>query len=311
MSLPLLLLFGCESSSIVPGTTVTCWLEHDGLVRYYLLRVPAEHPGRTVPVVVALHGLGSEPESIEGMSGLSELADKEGFMAIYPAGIEITQTPDCPKGQPTTLRGWNAGGCCAGPAEDDIDDVGFILRVLEEVDKKVAIDFHRVYAVGMSNGGFMASRLACDVPEIFAAVASVEGGLSTPCDPDVPVSILYVHGTEDPAVPYDGKPNVAVRILQECGILPEFEPIEDTVATWVRQQGCEEEPVREQTVGSVLIRTWTSCDDDVCVELCTVTGGGHTWPGSQDRWSYPEATGPCVDFDASAYIWQFFNKFQR
>lgn len=307
MWLPFLFL-GCDAGLDIPlGQTVVCSIFSGNQPRTYRFHAPLNYEGRPVPVVVALHGLGSDAATLETFTALSERADEETFAVIYPEGLEIELSPTCADGKPTTFRSWNAGACCAGSAAEGVDDVSFILAALEATSKSIHIDRDRVFAVGFSNGGFMASRLGVEHGNVFRAVASVEGGLSVDCDPNDPVSVLYVHGTEDPAVPYDGAPNRAVAWLQECGVLPPFEPIETTVARWVDAQGCDPREADVRTIGSsTTLTTWPACEDGIEVAFASVSGGGHTWPGSQNRWEWPRSVGPCVeDLDATDLVLDF------
>lgn len=183
---------GCEGGTL--GESVDhVDLEFDGLQRSYELHVPPNYDGTTpLPLVVNFHGLTSFGTQQQGFSEMDATADERGFIVAYPNGID---------------NSWNAGMCCPTAADDNIDDVGFARAVVEDLGGRGCIDRARVYATGMSNGGFLSHRLACEAADMFAAAAPVAGMLlldSAECQPSRPISIIHFHGTADTIVGYEG-----------------------------------------------------------------------------------------------------------
>jgi polyhydroxybutyrate depolymerase len=170
-------------------------ISHDNLQREYLLYIPESYTGNEpVPLVFSLHGAGGTKESQYNLSQFNLLADREAFVVVTP--------------QATSLRGnnltfWNQQSIPNLP-----DDVGFINALIDEVTSKYSIDLDRVYLAGSSNGAFMALEITCQLNDRIAATAAVKGYMSPEqinnCNPSKPTSIIQMHGTEDPLVPYDG-----------------------------------------------------------------------------------------------------------
>jgi polyhydroxybutyrate depolymerase len=264
-----LILAGCagrdtgKPSAFVEGTSVHT-LSVGGHDRTYRLHKPTGLPA-SAPLVVMLHGGFGTDAQAERSYGWDELADSSKFVVAYPDGLN---------------RAWNVngGGCCGRPAKQGVDDVGFITAAVADIKRNVSIDASRVYATGMSNGGFMSYTLACDT-SIFAAIGPVSGTQLDPCRSPHPLSVMTIHGTKDPLVPYGGGPGRGFAHINGP-------PVPQTNAFWRKVDQCHT-PV-ETTSGSVTTST-AGCPDNRSVVLVTVDGGGHHWP----------------DF-ATAKLWQFF-----
>lgn len=257
------------------------------LPRVFHLHRPVPEPAGPLPLVLELHGWGSTALQQERLSGLDALADREGFLTAHLEGV----------GSP---QGFNAGGCCGEALERGVDDVGFAVAVVDEVARLARVDPRRVYALGMSNGGFMAHRLACERADRFAAVASVAGVLGLPeCRPARPVPVLQIHGTADQLVAWAG------------GGLATFAPVEAVAHDWARRDGCpgvgadwgaDRRAVTYQR-GEARCETYAGCAGGAAVTLCRVEGGGHTWPGGVPVPSLGHTT---ADLDATEASWRFF-----
>jgi polyhydroxybutyrate depolymerase len=153
---------------------------------------------------------------------------------------------------------------------NDVDDVGFTRAVIEDIGGQGCIDLARVYATGMSNGGFMSHRLGCEASDVIAAIAPVAGVLGlepSACNPERAVPIIHFHGTEDMLVAYEG------------GGLAESISVEDSIMGWADRNGCTDELEVTFQQGMVTCETADACEDGSAVTLCTVDGGGHCWPG--------------------------------
>ena len=279
----------------------------DGLVRTYLIHVPVSYdPDKPTPLVLALHGGGGNAEKTQKVTnnGFDKLSDKEGFIVVYPNGIE---------------KNWNDGrGVRRYRAQrDKIDDVAFIAALIDQLAEEYNIDRTRVYATGISNGAMMCLRLACELSDKIAAVAPVVGAmpvnLTFSCRPSESVSLLFINGTDDPLVPWRGG---SVRFGRLS--LGRVISVPETVALWASHDNCPAEPVLTEEPdtdpkdGTRIKRaTYGPCQDDTEVVFYTVEDGGHAWPGG-----YPYASVRLIgktsrDMDACQVIWEFFKKHRR
>lgn len=247
-------------------------LTHDGLTRSYRLYTPSGYNTDSIyPLVVNMHGYGSNAIEQEFYTAFNDVADSAGFLVVYPNGINET---------------WNVSSTTG------TDDVGFISALIDTLDSQFNIDTERVYATGMSMGGFMSYRLACELEERIAAIASVTGLQAFyPCNPDRPVPVMQFHGTEDPVVPYAGVPT--------------------TISNWVNYNTCPIEPVVTDLPdidtndnSTVTASYYGPCEESTEVILYTIINGEHTWPGA----SYIIGV-TNQDIKASYEIWNFFSKF--
>lgn len=261
----------CSSSDWATGDQ-TITLMHDGVERQYEIHVPPGYTGTTaVPLMLVIHGAHNTPRMARSWSQMDPVADENGFIIAYPAGL------DC----------WNSGFILPGCTAAD-DDFGFLEAVVSDVESHACIDPKRVYAAGISNGSIMAQYMGCEAADIFAAVAGVAGGVGGGCSPSRPISVFYVHGTEDTTVSYSSaQPNVT---------------------GWANRNGCDSTPVEAYNVGSTTCEMYQGCDAGVEVEFCTVEGMGHCWP--EDTGCGPGG-GPqygVTDFKASPMMWEFFER---
>ncbi len=270
-------------------------LQSGGLRRTYSVHVPPSYSGASpTPLVIAFHGHGGTGEGQEKLSHLSEAADGKGFIVAYPDGIE---------------HGWNDG---RQSAPMNVDDVGFTRDLVAAIESRYNINRSRVFATGMSNGGFFCYRLACDAPDIFAAIAPVSAlmgeDLANQNTSTTPVSVLIIEGSSDPFVPWQGG-----AVAGGAGGRGNALSAADTVTFWVRLDGCSTTPTSETlpdtapSDGTPVKRdAYGGGRDGTEVELYTVEGGGHAWPGG---WAYlgQRVIGRTSrDIDASTIILDFF-----
>jgi len=276
-------------ATLSPGDT-TRTLTHDGRERSYLAHVPpAYDPTRPSPVVLVFHGGGGNAENARMMTGFDAVADAEGFIVVYPNGTG--QRAD-------RLLTWNGGRCCGYAMEQNVDDVGFVKALLADLGAVANVDARRIYATGMSNGAIMAYRLACELSDVIAAIGPVAATQNLDaCAPSRPVPVLHIHGDADKNAPYAG------GVGTESLVGVSFESVEATIAFWVQQNGCASTPQVTQN-GSIRHTVYSGCREDTAVELYTVVGGGHAWPGGQ-----PGRRGgdtPTTELNAAQVIWEFF-----
>ena len=280
-----------QNTSGLPSGETTRTLTHDGRERSYLLYVPASVDwSKPAPLVLVFHGGTGNGKSAQAMSGFNETAFRNGFIVAYPDGTgrfsdEIILT-------------WNGGDCCGYAQQEHVDDVGFVRALVAELESQVDIDPKRIYATGLSNGGILSQRLACEAADLFAAIAPVAGTLNfAPCNPSQPVSVIEFHGTADQHLPYDG--GVGAQSL--VGV--NFASVRDSIGFWAAFDGCSASPLTE-SFSDIQHETWTSCAGSTAVELYTITGGGHAWPGGRGGW--PGSDEPTHTISATELIWQFF-----
>jgi polyhydroxybutyrate depolymerase len=291
----------CTGLTVGPGT-YDWTISHQGRTRAYRVFVPTFYDAtKPTPAVLSFHGYSSNELEQEGLSRMSEQANAQGFIAVYPRGLnqnDIAGTTD-PSYEDT--RGWNAGGCCGPSQISRVDDVGFVDALLAELDTRLCLDTKRLYATGLSNGAFFSYRLACERSGQFAAIAPVAGMESfAPCEPVRPVSVMHFHGTGDPTIRYEGGDNIPFGTP--------YPSAADSVARWAQRDVCTGGTSTTYDQGDSSCITYTGCPQNAAVTLCTVQNGGHTWPGGLVPPDYGYTT---QDLDATAEMWRFFSDHPR
>ncbi len=255
-----------------PGTS-TLTLRVGGRDRVARLHIPPGYsPAQRLPLVVDLHGSGSTAAGQEANSRMSGTADAHRFMVVYPQGNRRSGTGFI----------WNVPGTPAWLASGP-DETAFMRELVSMVSERYCVDRRRIYAAGFSGGGREVSELACDPRRLFAAVAAV-GGLRAPAPcPAGPVPVLGVHGSADTQNPYDGHG----QAYWTYGI-PE------AARRWAVHNGCPASPT-VSTVPGATLTAYSRCSGTASVELYTLAGKGHRWPGARPG-----------DFAANEAIWSFF-----
>jgi len=267
-------------------------LEFGGLTRTFHLYRPDGLSG-AVPLVVMLHGGYGDGAQAERAYNWDAEADSGRFLVAYPDGVD---------------RAWNAGTCCGRPQRTGIDDVGFLTNMVASIEQQTSVDADRVYVTGMSNGAMMALRLGCQT-NLFAAIAPVAGTLLTDCSHAAPTSVLQIHGTADDRVPYNGRPGEAFSSAGTPNV--DGPPVPSVNATWRAINACS--TPASTTAGDVTTQT-AGCPDGRTVELITIAGAGHQWPGgapspiAQRIGNLPP---PSTALNATDTIWQFFSQNNR
>jgi polyhydroxybutyrate depolymerase len=265
--------------------TLDYTITHDGLQREYILYVPASYTGdEAVPLLCNLHAVGSNGQQQMEFGDFRPIADRDGFLVAHPNGTDI----------PFGDRGWNTG------PSDDPDDVGFIAAMIDAIAAEYSIDRERVYATGMSNGGFFSHHLAGLLSDEIAAIASVAGtmfqNMVDVYDPVHPTPVMQIHGTEDPVVPYDES------------LFP-YLTVAEVLQYWVDYNNCNPTPIVTQVPDinpdnqfTVEHFAYEDGDNGVTVEHFKVIGGTHAWPRITEG-------GGGNDIDASEEIWKFLSRF--
>ena len=275
----------------------------DGREHSYRLYVPdgvEMNSDVDLPLVVSLHGGGSNAGEHDLFTQLRDTADDATFLLMTPQGFRST---------------WNAGSCCAPASAQEIDHVAVIAALLDDAESVLALDSQRVYATGHSNGGMMAYRLGCELSERIAAIApnaatmmdrnldadSVETVFE--CLPGRPVPVFHMHGLADTCVPFEGGASTG----PEGGQRP---PVSDSIDFWVDNNRCLLPPLLSSySNGNASCESYRGCQDSAVVTLCTIEGGGHTWPGPGSNPSEATCGGSGVtDLDANTQIWEFFSE---
>lgn len=266
----------CQQAA-TPGESEITVLS-SGLERTAILHVPPSAAGRRLPVLVGLHGAGGK--FFESYSGFSVLADSEGFIAVYPNPID----------EQDGHTFWNIDDHQAGGGPDDVQ---FISDLLDYLESNLCIDTSRVYVAGVSNGGGMAARLACQLSARFAAFASIAGGYESlpPCRPSNPVSVIEVHGTADGVVPYDGLPPARAGAVRPW------------LAAWRRHDDCHGPAAVSRIAPRVERYEWPGCAEGTAVEHIEIFGGDHQLPGG-----LPPDRGQTSTISATWLVWSFLRQ---
>ena len=291
----------CTSKRGTTTSDQTYTLQHDGNERNYIVHLPPkEKMNDQVPLLFHLHGGGGTAKGTAGLTfgRFNALADRDGFIVVYPNAIN---------------KNWNDGRKLENELawKENIDDVGFIKAIVNELKQKYNIDSSRIFTTGMSNGGFMSSRLLCDAADIFRGGAILTASLSKDyipkCDPDKPVAVMVMNGTDDPLVPYEGG---QVKVFRKTR--GEIVSTDEIVDFWKAENDCT---VKQDKVdlpntaddGTTVSKTeYTNCNQQGALVLYSINGGGHTWPGGKqylgERWIGKTNR----DIVACDVIWDFF-----
>jgi polyhydroxybutyrate depolymerase len=316
----------------------------DDIDRSFTARLPKGYdPQQHYPVVLLLHGMNQDTDDIERLTHFNDLADKNGIIVIYPAALHgrwnvgvrpqaRQQTmgpgrrgrygggypgggggyPGGGGGYPGGGGGYPGGGGQQNPPRDPdegrpapADDVAFMNQLLDQISTKFSVDASRIYAAGLSEGGFMSLRLGCALGDRIAAVAAV--GASMPknmiCVPTRPVALVMIDGTSDPVVPYGGgtEHNLDLQTLS----------VEDSAKSWARIDRCNEKPEHSKLPPhakggmETKVDTYSGCHEDAQVVSYSVKGAGNTWPGGEQYESEKSIGKTSDDLQANQVIWDF------
>ncbi len=282
-----------------------------GLKRTYLIYIPSSYDKtRPMPLLIALHGGGGSGKHMIKLTrgGFNTLADKKGFIVVYPDGIE---------------KNWNDGRSAQETGyrahRENIDDVGFISALLDHLMEEFNIDQKRVYVTGMSNGAMMSYRLACQLSQRIAAIAPVTGNipqnLCPACSPAMPTSVLAINNVLDPLMPWSDEDITDPWGMKKLG---KVMPTSETIRFWVEHNNCTptavitQEPDRDPHDGTRIRKeVYGNGKESTEVILYAVEGGGHTWPNGYQYLNENIVGKTSRDIDANEVIWDFFERHAR
>lgn len=264
--------------------------------RKVLVHLPAgRDAAQPAPLVLALHGGGGHAEHMAENYGLQRKADEAGFIVAFPNGYS-----KFPGGKFAT---WNAGGCCGDARDKGIDDVGFLREVVKALSQRYRVDASRVFATGMSNGGMMSHRLACEAADVFRAVAAVAGTDATArCTPSRSIPVLHIHARDDDHVLFNG--GAGPGAFRDTSKVMDFVSVPETISRWVQRNHCTAPPRRTLEQPGAFCESTSGCAGGVSVQLCVTDAGGHSWPGAPAQ-RRGKAAGS-AELDANDQIWRFF-----
>jgi len=263
----------CPAMSTLNAGDTNATISFGGATRQYIVHVPTSYTGKTaVPLVLDYHPILTDYNYERQNSGYAAKADKEGFIVVFPNGID---------------NAWNVGPCCT--TSRTVDDVGFSRALIAKIEGEGCIDTRRVYAVGYSMGGGMALDMACNAADIIAAIAPAAFDLMDPsnnwnCNPSRPITVISFRSTGDPIVPYAGgptnPPNGLPVVITFLGAVKTFQK-------WAQLDQCTGSPADNSSLGTAdgTCQTYSQCGQDVSVTLCTKQGGGHDTGNPDVAWS--------------------------
>ncbi len=299
---------GGEAAPLPPGDHQIS-LRHGGGDRTFIVHGPPRRaPAGGLAVVLNFHGGGGNAVGQRDYSRMDAVADREGFLAVYPDGTGRLAG---------RLLTWNAGTCCGYARDQHMDDVGFVRALLQHLEGLVPIDRGRIYATGLSNGAMMAYRLAVEASDTVAAIAPVAGGMVVEGDlPARSVPVMHLHSVDDPRALYQGGwgppfPMTAARV--------EHPNIDRVISRWASHDSCPAEPMTAARLrgrdgspeaGQTATKyVYAPCRAGAEVVLWKLTGAGHVWPGGRPDY-LPRLLGPGTQLlDANAEMWRFFSRF--
>lgn len=279
-----------------PSEQTTQLITVDGRSREYIVYLPtAYNKATSLPLLFALHGGSGTDSGMINLADFRALAERDKFIIVYPQGTD---------------KNWNDGRPTT-PNQNGVNDVNFINSLITNLSGRYPIDSKRIFVTGISNGGFMSSRLGCELSGRFAAFASVAASIEkntiyAGCSPANAVSAMYIQGTVDPLVPFLG----GTMTGGAGGVIASHT---EAILKWVGNNGCSTTPVTTNmpdlstTDGTTSVRRdFSGGRNNSAVVSIVVTGGGHTWPQGPQYLIELIVGKTAQDFNACETIWDFF-----
>lgn len=279
------------------------YFEHGGIEREILVHVPrgidASEPA---PLMVVLHGAGSTGSAMAEVTGFSGIADREGFVAVYPDALGLSHG---------MWRVWNTGACFAPACWFGVDDVGMVAALVDLIEARLVIDETRIYLVGYSNGGELAFNVAARMSHRLAGLAVYAGKMTADGPvigpifrerrPPTPLSVMTLHADRDPWIPRDGAEKLALTEVSQAHI-GQF---------WAASAACPNRGERHLALGGTLrVTHFKGCAGGTEVKQLAIAGWDHEWPGPENLACKPEGD-PLRELDAAEVIWRFFEDKRR
>jgi polyhydroxybutyrate depolymerase len=294
-----------EDNSITPdkpSEQKTINLTVDGNARSFIVYLPTGYNNAgKMPLIFAIHGGSGTPEGMINIANFKPISDREKVVLIYPAGIQNNWND----GRPTT------------PNQLGINDVSFFNQMCDYAIANLYVDGTKIYATGISNGGFMSSRLGCELSNRIAAIAvdaaTIEATtIASSCNPGRPVPAIYIHGTSDPLVPFTGGQMTAGGTAGGT-VLSHFQAIDK----WITINGCNTTPTITDLPDiandgtTIKQRVYSNTTNGSEVESYVILNGGHTWPQGYQYLNELIIGKTSQDMNACEVIWSFFKRFRR
>ena len=301
-------LFSCEKeggptlSVDKPSEQKTINITFDGVARNFIVYLPSGYNNSgKMPLIFAIHGGSGTPEGMINIANFKTIADRDKVVLVYPEGFQ---------------KNWNDGRPTA-PNQLGINDVGFFNQMCDYMINNYSVDEKKIYATGISNGGFMSTRLGCELSNRIAAIAvnaaTIEATTIAPnCKPNRPVPALYIHGTTDTLVPFLGG-QITVGGTAGGTILSHFQAIDK----WVTINGCNPTPTVTDLPDiandgtTIKQRVYSGGANGSEVVSYVVLNGGHTWPQGYQYLNEAIIGKTSQDMNACEVIWTFFKRFSR
>ena len=285
-----------------PSEQKTINITFDGVARNFIVYLPSGYNNSgKMPLIFAIHGGSGTPEGMINIANFKTIADRDKVVLVYPEGVQ---------------KNWNDGRPTA-PNQLGINDVGFFNQMCDYMINNYSVDAKKIYATGISNGGFMSTRLGCELSNRIAAIAvnaaTIEATTIAPnCKPNRPVPALYIHGTTDPLVPFLGG-QISAGGTAGGTILSHFQVIEK----WVALNGCNSTPTITDLPDiandgtTIKQRVYSGGTNGSEVVSYVITNGGHTWPQGYQYLNEAIIGKTSQDMNACEVIWTFFKRFSR
>lgn len=262
-----------------------------GYERSYTIVLPSNYNQlQKYPAIIALHGGGGSGQQCEKSYALTNWANKNGYIMVYPDGVK--------KKGLIKLRTWNAGTCCGNASENNVNDVEFISLILDDLVKNYFSDSEKIFVVGMSNGGMMAYKLACEIPNKIRGIAVVSGTMVTNkiYNNLIPVPILHIHSINDKRVPVKGGKGVSDYY---------FPSVDSVLSIWKKINKCDEN--NKQILKGIDFTNykWYNDKGDLMIDYYLTEDGGHSWPQGKKGSIFSDK--PAISINANDLIFYFFN----
>jgi polyhydroxybutyrate depolymerase len=274
-----------------PTGNRTLTVNSGGVDRNFIVHLPPSYGTQSLPLVFNYHGYDNTAERMAAYTNMGAEADQQNFIVVFPQGALDSAADPKPS--------WNAGDGAYGPT-GNTDDVQFTQDMIHYLEHNYCADSHRIYVTGYSVGGGMAYRVACELSDQIAAVATVEGAFyhipPNGCEALQPVSFLEIHSLVDILAPYNGD-NAKFSVQRILDLWFAIDKCDTSVSRTIFNQA------------DVTATEWPNCANGTAVEHYKISDGGHVWPGSATP--EPSLGYTTQTIDSNVVIWNFFSRFKK